>query len=89
MKDNRFSKQTAAELIDQAVQFEGDPGELLHNILAIQCFLGRADGGAILTVNQEQKVDVLAIYPQIVKGSAAPSWLAPTVGFVPEASSSR
>lgn len=84
MEENRYSKQTAAELIEQVTRFNGDPSELLHNILAIQCFLGQADGGAILTVNQEQNVDVLAIYPQVVRGGAAPQWLAKAVGFVPE-----
>jgi len=88
MKDNRFSKQTAAELIEQIDGFKGDPGELLHNILAIQCVLGDADGGVIVTINQEQNVDVLAIYPRIAKGSSAPGWLAQAVGFVPEAFSS-
>ncbi len=85
MEDNRYSKQTAAELIDQIGQFEDDPSDLLHNILSIQCYLGRADGGAVLTVNKEENVDVLAIYPRIARGGAGPVWLGQAVGFVPEA----
>ena len=75
----------ASELIDQLGQFEGNPSELLHNILAVQCFLAKTDCAAILTINKEQNVDVLAIHPQIIQGRAAPKWLASAVGFVPDA----
>lgn len=85
MNEKRFSEQTVEQLIENAVQFEGTPAELLHNILEIQCILSTASGGAILTLNKEQNVDVLALSPQVDKGGKPPQWLTDAVGFVPEA----
>jgi len=84
-QNNRFRKQTAAELIEQINRFDGSPRQLLQNILALQCFLGQADGGAILGGSQGQSVDVLAVYPRMEKGATAPAWLTQSVEFIQKA----
>ncbi|MHC4658503.1 MAG: hypothetical protein ACYS83_04910, partial [Planctomycetota bacterium] len=76
---------TAAKLIEQLSQFDGSAEQFLMNLLAVQCFLGRADGGAILRNNQDRGVDVLAIYPELKKGQTAPGWLNQSAEFAPEA----
>lgn len=65
----------AVELIKQLKQFDGSSGQFLMNLLAVQCFLGRAESGAILVNNQEKGVDVLAIYPPLREKETAPLWL--------------
>jgi multidrug efflux pump subunit AcrA (membrane-fusion protein) len=57
------NRPTAAELIKQLGQFDGSGAQFFVNLLAVQCFLGRADSGAILANNEQKGVDVLAIYP--------------------------
>jgi len=68
--------QTAGELIKKLNQFDGSGRQFLWNLLAVQCFLGQADSGAILCPmkadmirpdagRQEEGVDILAIYPQL------------------------
>jgi len=68
-------KPTAAELIKQLEQFDGSSGQFLTNLLAVQCLLSRADSGAILRNNQQNGVDVLAIYPALKEKQAPPLWL--------------
>jgi len=63
--------QTAGELIKKLSQFDGSGRQFLWNLLAVQCFLGQADGGAILRQKEgppdggQASVDILAIYPQL------------------------
>jgi len=72
---------TAAELIEQLNRFDGPPEQFLVNLLAVQCFLGRASAGAILRNRQAGGIDILAVYPQLEKGATAPVWLAQSVEF--------
>jgi len=89
--DNK-TKKTAdtalSELIKQFHKPNGGPGQFLLNLLAAQCLLGDAEGGAVLRVGQEKNVDVLALYPPLEKGASAPQWLARPAGFAHEAQSS-
>jgi multidrug resistance efflux pump len=64
-----------AELIKKLEQFDGSSGQFLTNLLAVQCLLSGADGGAILRNNQQKGVDVLAIYPLLKDKQAPPLWL--------------
>jgi biotin carboxyl carrier protein len=77
-------RPTAAKLIEQLSQFDGSAEEFLMNLLAVQCFLSRAEEGAVLRNNQDRGVDVLAVYPELRKGQTAPVWLSQSVQFVPE-----
>ncbi len=80
---------TASELIEQFHKHDGSPGQFLQNLLAAQCFLGPADGGAILRAGQEKDVEVLALYPQLKKNASAPEWLAGSAGLAREALTSE
>jgi multidrug efflux pump subunit AcrA (membrane-fusion protein) len=80
------NKLTAAELIEQLGHFDGSSQQFFMNLLAVQCFLGRADGGAILKRNQQKDIDVLAIYPHQRRDKQTPPiWLKQSVEFVHEA----
>ena len=83
----RIGKATAAELIKQLDQFDGSPGQFLTNLLAVQCQLSRADSGAILRNNQQNGVDVLAIYPALKEKQAPPLWLNQTAELIRRADS--
>ncbi|MDT8299965.1 MAG: HlyD family efflux transporter periplasmic adaptor subunit [Sedimentisphaerales bacterium] len=71
----QIGKPTDAELIKQLEQFDGSAVQFLTNLLAVQCQLSRADSGAILRNNQQNNVDVLAIYPGLKEKQAPPLWL--------------
>lgn len=73
------------ELIERLKQSDNNPAQFLEDLLAIQCHLGLADSGAILRLNQEKNVDVLALYPRLEKGGSTPKWLKDSVGFAREA----
>ncbi|MHC4596161.1 MAG: hypothetical protein ACYS19_14640, partial [Planctomycetota bacterium] len=85
---------TAAELIKKLSQFDGSSVQFFWNLLAVQCFLSRADSGAILRSRQDEGVDILAAYPQLPEspaeggheqGERAPAWLSESVSSVREA----
>jgi len=80
---------TATELNEQLGRFDGSPGQFLLDLLAVQCFLGQAEGGAILRISQEGNVDVLALYPQFERGAPAPAWLGQSAEFAGRALSSE
>jgi len=73
---------TASELIERLKRFDGPPEQFLVNLLAVQCFLAQAEGGAVLRKSQARGVEVLAVYPQMENGATAPPWLAQSVEFV-------
>ena len=64
------------EMIERLSRFDGPPEQFLVNLLAVQCHLAAADGGAILRINPKSGVEILAVYPQPAPGSTAPVWLA-------------
>jgi len=77
LKDHRqfqgTNRPTAAELIKQLGQFDGSGAQFFVNLLAVQCFLGQADSGAILRNNEQKGVDVLAIYPVLSSLGRSPT----------------
>ncbi len=77
---------TVSGLLEQLRQIEGSTTQFLTNLLAVQCFLGGADGGAIFSGNNEKRVDALAVYPQLQKGATIPKWLVQSAGFIQDVS---
>ena len=78
LRENKFDdsgKVRVSELLERLGQFDENPSQFLTNLLAAQCFLGEADAGAILCSNTEGRIDVLAIYPLLQRGSAVPQCL--------------
>ena len=69
-------RPTMVEMIERLSRYDGPPEQFLVNLLAVQCHLAVADGGAILRINADQGVEILAVYPQPAPGSTAPVWLA-------------
>jgi multidrug resistance efflux pump len=75
---------TTGELIDRLSRFQGPPGEFLVTLLAVQCRLAAANGGAILRIVPDAKVEIIAMSPPPVEGAAAPVWLAQAAESAPE-----
>lgn len=85
IRDNKFEDSgqvTASDLLERLGRFDENPSLFLVNLLAVQCFLGKADSGAILCSNEERRVDVLAVYPQLERGETAPKWLTESAELV-------
>jgi hypothetical protein len=74
---------TMVEMIERLSRFDGPPEHFLVNLLAVQCHLAAADGGAILRISADQRVEILAVYPQPAPGSTAPVWLAQSAESAP------
>ena len=75
---------STAELIDRLSRFDGPPELFLVNLLAVQCHLAAAEGGAVLrAVGPSGQPEVLAIYPPLAEGAALPVWLAQAVESTP------
>jgi hypothetical protein len=74
--DSEAHRPTTAEIIERLSRFDGPPEQFLVNLLAVQCHLASAAGGAILRVNPSGGAEVLAVYPQLSPSAAAPVWLA-------------
>jgi multidrug resistance efflux pump/GAF domain-containing protein len=92
LQKNQFqtlNNVTVAELLDRLYNSDENQEQFLANILTAQCLLGGADGGAILRMDRESSVQVLALYPQLEKGTTPPDWLTKAVGFGREAISSN
>ena len=70
------TRPTTAEVINQLSRFDGPPEQFLSNLLAVQCQVGPAEGGAILRAGKPRGAEVLAVYPALDKGTPAPVWLA-------------
>lgn len=92
-------RPTMAEIIDRLSRFDGPPEQFLVNLLAVQCHLASAGGGAILRVSAAGpapaapagegrpaggNVEVLAVYPQPTQGAAMPVWLAQSAELAPQ-----
>ena len=85
MRDNKFEDSgqvTASDLLERLGRFDENPSLFLVNLLAAQCFLGKADSGAILCSNRERRIDVLTVYPQLERGDTAPKWLTESAELV-------
>ncbi|MCD6303979.1 MAG: GAF domain-containing protein, partial [Planctomycetes bacterium] len=77
-------RPTMAEMIDRLSRFDGPPEQFLVSLLAVQCHLASADGGAILRLGAGGQVEILAVYPQPAAGSTAPVWLAQSAEVAPD-----
>jgi len=76
---------TTADLIDRLSRFDGPPDQFLVNLLAVQCHLSAARGGAILRAGVSGgPPEVLAVYPPLAEGETAPTWLAQSAEAAPE-----
>ncbi len=75
---------TVTELIEQFNILNSKSDGFLQNLLAAQCFLGQAQESAVLRLSQGQKVDILALYPQVRNDVPTPGWLVFAIGFVNE-----
>lgn len=76
--NNQFGdsgRESISDLLKRLAESGGEPSQFLTNLLAVQCYLGRAEGGAIIRGNGRGSVDVIAVYPQLAKPDAAPEWL--------------
>jgi multidrug resistance efflux pump len=69
--------------VDRLSRFDGPPEHFLLNLLAVQCHIASASGGAILRSGQEGLPEVLAVYPPLAAGAVAPVWLAHAVESAP------
>ena len=67
---------TTGELVDRLSRFDGPPEQFLVNLLAVQCHLASAAGGAILRGGRQAQFDVVAVFPPLQEGVTAPVWLA-------------
>ena len=75
---------STVELIDRLSRFDGPPEAFLVNLLAVQCYIAAANGGAMLRLTAQGQVEVLAVYPQIPEGKTPPVWLAKAVEVSPQ-----
>ena len=73
------------EMVERLSRFDGPPEQFLVNLLAVQCHLAAAEGGAILRVNPDRSTEILAVYPPPAPGSTAPVWLAQSAESAPQA----
>ena len=71
---------TAAELIDGLSQFDGPPEQFLSRLLALQCRLAPASGGAIVRTTDGQAPEILAVHPPLDPSGHPPRWLADAIG---------
>jgi len=75
---------STAELIRRLSQFDGPPEQFLINLLAVQCHLAAAQGGAVLRGGGEGKVEILASFPPTKEGQTTlPVWLAQSAEMAP------
>jgi multidrug resistance efflux pump len=77
------SPPSTRELIDRLSRFQGPPQAFLANLLAVQCHLASAGGGAILRAGEEG-VSVLASWPVLQEGQPTPAWLAHAAETLPQ-----
>jgi len=79
---------TASDLFERMGRFDEEPSQFLKNLLAVTCFLGEVDEGAILCSKHEGSVDVIAVHPDVERKTTAPAWIVKTAdlvrGVVPE-----
>ena len=90
---------TLLEQIDRLSRFDGPPEQFVQHLLAVQCEVAPARGGAVLratmaaanpaTADGEDqpraKADVIAVHPAMKPGETAPVWLAQSVESAPKA----
>ena len=76
---------TLPDLVDHLTRFDGPPDEFLLRLLAVQCHIGSAEGGAIVRARAKSDPELLAVFPPSKDQETAPVWLAHSVENVPRA----
>ncbi|MBN2181275.1 MAG: HlyD family efflux transporter periplasmic adaptor subunit [Sedimentisphaerales bacterium] len=92
LQKNQFqllSNVAVTEILEQLYKSDKSHEQFLRIMLKVQCLLCGADAGAILKMDRESSVHVLALYPQLSKDISSPDWLAKSVAFGREAISSN
>jgi multidrug efflux pump subunit AcrA (membrane-fusion protein) len=77
------------ELVKRLGRFEGPPEQFLINLLAVQCHLCAAMGGAILRPGAQGRPELLAAYPPLPQNTTPPVWLAQAAEAMPSALNSE
>ncbi|MHC4696224.1 MAG: hypothetical protein ACYTFA_05735, partial [Planctomycetota bacterium] len=67
---------TSNALLDRLLEFEGPPDEFLIHLLAAQCQLADASGGAIFRLGPNADAQAVAVHPPVPEGTTSPVWLA-------------
>lgn len=95
---------TLLDLVEQLGRFEGPPERFVTALLALQCHIAPAAGGAVLRRNpaEQQRPDtqasepaadgpgqVLAVYPPQPRDATPPIWLAQAVELMPRILAAR
>ena len=68
-------RMSFSDLLKRLEDSGENPSQFLTDLLALQCYLGRAERGAIIRGNDRGSVDVIAVYPQLENVDAPPEWL--------------
>lgn len=79
---------TAVELVDLLSRFDGPPEQFLFTLLAVQCHIASAEGGAIIRMGADGAAQVLAVHPNVEQGAMTPVWVAQSVESCPQVISS-
>ncbi len=77
--------KSISEILDALARFEGPPEKFLELLLAVQCSLAQAAGGAILRGGLQGPPSIIAVYPALPQGQTPPAWLATAVEAAPDA----
>jgi hypothetical protein len=80
---SEHERPTMAQMIERLSRFDGPPEKFLLNLLAVQCHLVAAEAGAILRLVPDRGTEIIAVYPPLAGGSAAPVWLAQSAESAP------
>jgi len=77
--------RSTAEVVNQLTNFTGPPEQFVAGLLALQCRLSGASGGAFLRIGPEQTADILAVHPPLPDGAPAPPWIGQLAEFAGDA----
>ncbi len=66
---------TPNKVAQERGRHDGSLGQFLFGLLVAECRLGPASDGALLRYGEGDKVDVLALYPELTEGGQPPGWL--------------
>ena len=72
---------TTGQMVDRLERFDGPPEQFLGYLLAVQCGLVSAAGGAVFRLGEGGQVEILAVHPS-PGGGAAPAWVGQVAGSV-------
>ncbi len=73
---------TLPDLVDHLTRFDGPPDDFLLRLLAVQCHIGSAEGGAIIRARPQSDPELLAVFPPPKDQKTTPAWLAHSIESV-------